>query len=177
MTCHRCIHCVKIIGEVVDEVLKKELGKALEKKLLLRKEAGKMRMSILEKRGLIEQQSEIAKQLAFLSTAQKLGRTIHPKNDYFLNALQEIAVLGCGADNQRRDLTEELKEKGLIHFEPDWCLSSTSSKTTKYYLRRATGRGAFRKSQHSHMRMSDILYNGHPSYTRTYIELHLELLC
>ena len=91
-------------------------------------EAARKKKSRLEKKKnvdeLIERRPEIAMELACLSTAQKIGRPIYPQNDYLLNTIQEIAVLGCGADDRRRnesirsvstldDLTEELKKQGF----------------------------------------------------------------
>ena len=108
--------------------LKKEREKALKRKLLLKTEAARKKKSRLEKKKeveeLIERRPEIATELACLSTAQKIGRPIYPQNDYLLNTIQEIAVLGCGADDRRRneiirsvrtldDLTEELKKQGF----------------------------------------------------------------
>ena len=109
--------------------LTKEREKALKKKFLLQKEAGRKKKSRLEKKKkvdeLIEQRPEIAKELSCLTTVQKIGRPIYPQNDYLLRAIQEIAILGCGAEDRRRselirsvrtldDLTDELKKQGFI---------------------------------------------------------------
>ena len=73
--------------------LKKEREEALTRKLLLQTEAARKNRSRLEKKKVeevIERRPEIA-------------RPIYPQNDYLLNAIQEIAELGCGAEDRRRN--------------------------------------------------------------------------
>ena len=72
----------------------------------------------------METRPEIAKELACLTTAEKVGRPVYSQNEELIKTIQEIAILGCGADDWRRsevirsvrsldDLKEEVNKMGF----------------------------------------------------------------
>ena len=72
----------------------------------------------------MQKRNEIANKLSGLGSTQNVGRPTFAQNDQLLHTIQEISLLGCGADDRRRTeamrsirtldgLTQELKKHGF----------------------------------------------------------------
>ena len=107
--------------------LTKERDVALKRKINLQSEAKRKRLSRANKKQkvkeLFEKRPEIAQELVCLTSSEKIGRPVYSKNDGLLEAIKEVALGGCGADDRRRseiirsvrtldDLCDELKKMG-----------------------------------------------------------------
>ena len=108
--------------------LTQEREKALKRKFMLQKEAERKKKARLVKKkkveGLMQKRPEIANELSCLGSTQNVGRPAFAQNDQLPHTIQEISLLGCGADDRRRSeairsirtldgLTEELKKHGF----------------------------------------------------------------
>ena len=51
---------------------------------------------------VLEKHPEKAKEISYLAPVAKIGRPTFPKNHILLKSIQDIAIVGCGADGRRR---------------------------------------------------------------------------
>ena len=50
----------------------------------------------------MEKRLEIAEELSCLTSSEKTGRPTFAQNESLLHTIQELAIIGCGAEDRRR---------------------------------------------------------------------------
>ena len=88
---------------------KKEKEYTLKRKSQLQNEAerNKQARAIKKKKveDLVERRPEIADKFSCRSCTERIERPLYAQNEYLLQAIQDISILGCRSDGRKRNET------------------------------------------------------------------------